>query len=364
MPLVANTELPAFERLRDEGHEVLSVERAKHQDIRELHVGLLNMMPDAALEATERQFLRLLGSSNRIVQFFVHPFTVRGVTRDGAVNDHVKRFYKTFEQIKSDGLDALVITGANPMESDITRETFWEGLLEVMAWAGKHVCSTYCSCLASHAAFKVYHGIERTPYREKLWGVYSHRVVHRNHPLVSGINTRFETPHSRWNDVPPAKVEAAGMKVLAESKEAGVLAAVSPDQFRFLYFQGHPEYDANSLLKEYKREVMRFVEGEREDYPPFPENYIRGEAASLLNEYKKKVVAAENRGGSPPPFPEAEAERYVDNTWTDTGKAVFNNWLGLVYQLTDRDRRVPYMKGVDPDDPLGLAGKKANTSVA
>jgi homoserine O-succinyltransferase len=364
MPLVAHIKLPTFERLRDEGQEVPSVDRARHQDIRELHVGLLNMMPDAALEATERQFLRLLGSSNRIAQFFVHPFTLRGVPREAAAKDHVERYYRSFDQIRSEGLDALVITGANPVESDITRESFWNGLVEVMSWAREHVCSTYCSCLATHAAFKVYHGIERTPYREKLWGVYMHRVAHGRHPLVAGINTRFETPHSRWNDVPPNQIEAAGMKVLIESEQAGALAAVSPDQFRFFYFQGHPEYDGNSLLKEYKREVLRFVAKEREEYPPFPENYIRPEAAALLNEYKGKVVAAADRGASPPPFPEAEAEGYVDNTWTDTGKAVFNNWLGLVYQLTDRNRKIPYMAGVDPNDPLGLADKMTNSSVA
>lgn len=358
MPLVAHTNLPTFARLREEGHDVLSVDRARHQDIRELHVGLLNMMPDAALEATERQFLRLLGSSNRIAQFFVHPFTVTGVTREGVLKDHVERYYETFEQIRSDGLDALVITGANPVEAEISRETFWEGLVEVMSWARENVCSTYCSCLATHAAFKVYHGIERTPYEEKLWGVYTHRVVHRRHPLVAGINTRFETPHSRWNDVPPAQIEAAGMKVLVESDEAGALAAVSPDQFRFLYFQGHPEYDGNSLLKEYKREVMRFLAREREDYPPFPENYIFPGAAKLLERYKDEVLAAVGRGASPPPFPEAEAECHVDNTWTDTGKAMFNNWLGLVYQLTDRDRKIPFMKGVDPSDPLGLGESK------
>lgn len=364
MPLVAHTALPTFDRLREEGFDVLSEHRARHQDIRELHVGLLNMMPDAALEATERQYLRLLGSSNRIAQFYVHPFSVRGVARQGAAREHVKRYYKSFEQIRSEGLDALVITGANPVESDITRETFWNGLVEVMSWARERVCSTYCSCLATHAAFKVYHGIERTPFRKKLWGVYMHRVTHRNHPLVAGINTRFETPHSRWNDVPAAQIESAGMKVLVASEEAGVLGAVSPDQFRFLYFQGHPEYDANSLLKEYKREVMRFVNREREDYPPFPENYITPGAAALLDEHKDEVVAAVNRGSAAPPFPEAEAERYVDNTWTDTGKAVFNNWLGLVYQLTDRDRNTPYMAGVDPNDPLGLADLKANSSVA
>lgn len=364
MPLVAHTELPAFERLRADGHEILSADRAQHQDIRELHVGLLNMMPDTALEATERQFLRLLGSSNRIAQFYVHPFTVEGVPREGHAKDHVKRYYKSLKQVQAEGLDALVITGANPVESDITRETFWPGLLDTMDWAWNSVCSTYCSCLATHAAFKVYHGIERTLLPVKQWGVYSHQVVYREHPLVSNINTRFDTPHSRLNDVPGAQIESAGMKVLVESKECGVLAAVSPDQFRFVYFQGHPEYDGNSLLKEYKREVNRFVEGDRDDFPPFPENYFNRDATAILEHHETRVRDAVTLGNAAPEFPETELEAFVENTWSDTGKAIFNNWLGLVYQLTNRDRTLPFMPGIDKDDPLGLGKKSRDSSAA
>lgn len=364
MPLVAHFALPTFERLRAEGHEVLGIGRAKHQDIRELHVGLLNMMPDTALEATERQFLRLLGSSNRIAQFYVHPFTLEGVVREGHARAHVDRFYKSFDQIRSEGLDALVITGANPVEPDITRETFWNGLLEVMNWALENVCSTYCSCLATHAALKVYHGIERTPLPQKQWGVYPHRVTYRVHPLVSNINTRFDAPHSRGNDIPSEQMKSAGIKVLVESRDCGVLAAVSPDQFRFVYFQGHPEYDGNSLLKEYKREVTRFIAGEREDYPPFPDNYFDEKAAGILDKYKSEVCRAVDSGNTPAEFPEAELEERVDNTWSDTGKAMFNNWLGLVYQLTDSDRRVPFMRGIDPKDPLGLAAGNRGSSAA
>lgn len=364
MPLVAHFALPTFDRLRAEGHEVLSIDRAQHQDIRELHVGLLNMMPDSALEATERQFLRLLGSSNRIAQFYVHPFTLEGVAREGRARTHVERFYKTFDQIRSEGVDALVITGANPVEPDITEETFWDGLLEVMDWATENVCSTYCSCLATHAALKVYHGIERTPLPKKQWGVYSHRVAYRSHPLVSNVNTRFDAPHSRWNDIPADQMESAGIKVLVESRDCGVLAAVSPDQFRFVYFQGHPEYDGNSLLKEYKREVARFIAGEREDYPPFPDNYFDGEAAGILDRYESEVRRAMDSGNPPAEFPEHELEEHVDNTWSDTGKAMFNNWLGLIYQITDSDRRVPFMQGIDPKDPLGLAAADRGSSAA
>jgi len=354
MPLVAHSKLPTFERLRGEGEEILSVERALHQDIRELHVGLLNMMPDAALEATERQFMRLLGSCNRIAQFYVHPFTIEGVERRGPAHEHVLRYYEDFSALRGEGLDALIITGANVTEPKITREAFWEPLVEVMDWAREHVCSTYMSCLASHAAFKRYHDIDRTHLAQKRWGVYSHRVVDDSHPLVSDINTRFDTPHSRFNDVPREQLEAADIQVLVHSAEGGVLGAVSPDRLRFVYFQGHPEYDRRSLLKEYKREIARFFGGEREDYPPYPEHHFPPEAKRLLEPYREAVVAAAAARRPAPAFPEDEMLALLDNTWSDTGKAIFNNWLGLVYQLTHLERGRPFMPGIDPDDPLGL----------
>lgn len=354
MPLVAHSGLPAFERLHREGQEILPVERALHQDIRELHLGLLNMMPDAALQATERQFLRLVGSCNRIVQFYVHLFTVPGIERRGAAKEHMRSYYEDFGRLQREGLDALIITGANVTEPDITRETFWEPLAEVMDWAAESVCSTYMSCLASHAAFKRYHGIDRTHLPRKLWGVYRHRVVDPVHPLVNDINTSFETPHSRFNDVPREALERGGVRVLVAGPEPGVLGATSPDGFRFVYFQGHPEYDANSLLKEYKREIGRFIRGEREDYPPYPEHYFVPEATRLLGPYREAVLDALANREAPPEFPEGALIPYLENTWTDTGKAIFNNWLGLVYQLTHMDRRQPFMPGVDSEDPLGL----------
>jgi homoserine O-succinyltransferase len=359
MPLVAHSLLPSFSRLRETGLEVLDAERAIHQDMRELHIGLLNMMPDAALEATERQFIRLIGSCNRIAQFYVHPFTIEGVDREGTAREHVGRYYEDFHALQLEGLDALIITGANVTEADITRERFWGPMTEVMDWARHNVTSTLCSCLASHGAFMHYHGILRTHLQQKLWGVYSHRVVDDTHPLVSNINTRFDTCHSRFNDVPREQMEDAGLKVLIAGEEPGVLLAVSPDGLRFAYFQGHPEYDIISLMKEYKREISRYLRREREDYPPFPDHYFSNEAQSLLESYKSELLAGESRGESVPEFPEGETVARLDNTWTDTGKALFNNWLGLVYQLTSRERRLPYMQGVDPDDPLGAGAGSA-----
>lgn len=354
MPLVAHTDLPTFQRLREEGEEILSPDRAARQDIREMHIGLLNMMPDAALEATERQFLRLLGACNQIVQFHVHLFTIGGLPRSSEAQQHIDRYYESFEKIKQDGLDGLIISGANVTHPRLPEEDFWLPLTEVFIWAKKNVTSVLCSCLATHALIQHCYGIERTRLPAKRWGVFAHRVLDRKHPLVAEINTRFDVPHSRFNEIFQQDMEREGLRVLAVSDQAGVHLAVSPDGFRIVFFQGHPEYDAISLLKEYKREVFRFWNGELDAYPPFPENYFNDEAIAILNDYATQIKQAKATGAMPPPFPEALIVPHLDNTWRDTAKAVFNNWLGKIYQITNQDRRLPFMTGIDPGNPLDL----------
>ena len=130
--------------------------------------------------------------------------------------------------------------------------------------------------------------------------------------------------------------------------------AVSEDQFRVVFFQGHPEYDTISLLKEYKREVMRYYHHEREDYPPFPEGYFTLQTEAILDEHKDQVMAARSSRKAMPAFPEALISGTLHNTWHDTAEAVMNNWIGKVYQLTHQQRHLPFMTGIDPDNPLGL----------
>ena len=357
MPLVAHSDLPTFKRLNSPAQEVLTLDRALSQEIRELHIGFLNLMPDAALEATERQFMRLVGSCNRIAQFYVHPFTVSGVPRAAKAKQHVERYYEDFDQLRETGLDALIVTGANPALPELSDEPFWPAMIEVIDWAKEHVCSTLCSCLTTHAVLQQYYDTRRVKLPQKRWGVYPHRVIAPGHPLLSHVNTRFDAPHSHVYDLSRRQVEDAGMHVLVESEEAGVYLAVSQDQFRFIFFQGHPEYEIHSLLKEYKREVNRVGTGVREDYPPQPEHYFPASAQPLLATHREAVLAARSNGEPAPEFPEQQLLRQVDNTWSDTGSAMFNNWLGLVYQLTHRDRKQLFMPGVDPRDPLGVLGK-------
>ncbi len=354
MPLVAHTPLPTLDLLKQQGEEVLELGQALHQDIRELHIGFLNLMPNASFQATERQFLRLVGSSNQIVQYYIYLFTIDGVERNDATQNYIDKYYTTFDKVRSAGLDSLIITGTNPANPTLEQEPFWEPLGEVVDWATQNVTSVLCSCLAVHAIVKHLHSIERKPLEKKRWGVYSHRITNARHPLLRNINTRFDVPHSRNNDVSPEQLQAAGFKILVHGAESGVHMAVSPDMFRIVYLQGHPEYDRISLLKEYKREVNRFVIGDRDTYPESPENYFNTEVEAIIKSYKQVIIEARTKNKPQPAFPEDEIEPLLDNTWRDTGKSIFDNWLGLVYQLTNVDRHLPFTEGIDPDDPLKI----------
>ncbi len=354
MPLVANSDLPAFKRLEIEGETIIQLNKAEHQDIRELHIGLLNMMPDSALAATERQFFRLVGESNQIAQFYMHPFTLPELPRGEAGLAHVERYYESFEKIKEKGLDALIITGANVTQPDLAMEPFWEPLKEVVDWAYNNVTSTLCSCLATHAVMQQRYGQKRTNLGFKRWGVYPHYLMEREHPLVAGVNTRFDVPHSRFNNITREQFEERGLKVLVESEAAGVHLAVSEDLFRIVFFQGHPEYDIISLLKEYKREINLFIEGKRADYPPMPENYFTRQVAAILEEHHAQVLDTMDKGTEAPELPEVLITQQLDNTWHDTAEAVLNNWIGTVYQITNMDRNKPFQDHISPDDPLGM----------
>jgi len=352
MPLVAHNSLPTFDVLKNDGHTVLSLDRAQHQDIRELHIGFLNMMPDAALTATERQFIHLVGSANPIAQFYVYPFSLAALNRGERAEKHIRQHYFQFDELAEKGLDALIITGANVTEPTLVNEPFWEPLMDIVCWAESNVASVFCSCLATHALLKHYYHIDRQHLPQKQWGVYSHKSLRPDHPILRDVNTRFDAPHSRYNDISREKFESAGCSVLAQSEEVGVHLAVSPDQFRVVYFQGHPEYGAISLLKEFKREARRYLEGERDKLPRVPENFFTTEGEDIANAYIETIARAAK--GAAPDFPEAKLTPHCDNTWGDTGKAIVNNWLGLVYQLTNLDRKQQFMPGVDPDDPLQL----------
>ncbi|MBF0265819.1 MAG: homoserine O-succinyltransferase [Gammaproteobacteria bacterium] len=353
MPIVAHNQLPAFNRLQQEGIKILQPGVALHQDIRELHIGLLNMMPDAAISATERQFFRLIGESNPIAQFFVHPFTLDSLPRSEKAKQHIDTYYETFEEIRAQGLDGLIVTGANVEGNELSNQDFWEPLIEVFNWAHENVCSTLCSCLATHAVMEFRYKQQRFPNKNKIWGVYPHKIL-ESHPLVRGVNTRFDVPHSRWNSISEDQFKSANLRILAKSNADEIHLATSEDGLRTVFFQGHPEYDNISLLKEYKREVMLFIQGKREDYPPFPDNYFNQFEQAIFREYRYLTEKALEANEQAPDFPEHIIIRRLNNTWHDTADEIVSNWMGLIYQVTHKDRNKMFMDHIDPENPLGL----------
>ncbi len=350
MPIVKNSSLPAFTRLLKEGHPVLETDRANTQDIRALHIGFCNLMPDAALEATERQWFRLIGESNRVAQIYIHPFTLPVFDRGEEATKHIDTFYEDFEKIKKMGLDGLIVTGANeetnPHVSDVST---WKPLKELLEWSYDNVTSTICSCLASHALMTYYHDQKPSWRDTKKWGVFSHYVTNRDHPLMRGMNTKFDAPHSRFSQINKDQFEKAGMQILAEGHNENIHIAVSKDGFRQVCLQGHPEYDMFSLLKEYKRDVSWYQSGQSDEYPPFPENYFGPKAQKILEDVKAKILNGEN-----PDFPESDIEPLLENTWADSARSFIASWMGHVYQTTHVDRNKQFMDGIDPDNPLGI----------
>ncbi len=345
MPLIAHNKLPSFEKLIAEGRTVLTPQRAGSQDIREMHIGLLNMMPDAALEATERQFFRLVGESNKIAQFYMHPFSLPEIERSAEAKAHIDKYYEPFEKLQEDGLDALIITGANVDAPNLEDNAFWEPLQRVMDWSWNNVTSTITACLATHAVMQFKYNQRRIALPQKQVGIYKSRVRQREHPLVEGMNTVFDVPHSRNNDVSWEQFEQAGMRILVNSFEGGVHMATSADGFRLICFQGHQEYDTVSILKEYRRDLGLYNTGKTAQPPNLPEHYFTSEALEMIEDYRHKPQSE---------LPEELIAPHIENTWRDSARAIIGNWIGQVYQTTNMDRRKHFMDGINPDNPLEL----------
>ena len=331
MPLLRDRELDAWDRLQGEEFDIVSPRQVDNLNFPEVHIGFLNMMPDRAFRATERQFLRLLATGADECLIHIHPFAVSGQNRNTDARRYIDRFYDSFPDVQSVGLDGLVLTGANPGESDIRAEDFWPEFEEVIFWADKSVPTVMCSCLASHAVIDLFHGIHRIRCApDKRWGVYSHHIVKSDHPLVAGMANSFDTPRSHVFEMTATQLESAGIEILAFSQDADFDIAVSSDGFKWIYLQGHPEYDAVSLLKEFHREVARFTNGERPDYPQYPLNYLNDEAKQRLGRYRSDLLEALDNSVELPRFPESEILPSIANTWRDNGKILYRNWIRLI----------------------------------
>ena len=251
MPIRVQSDLPAAEILENENIFVMDENRAMHQDIRPLKVAILNLMP--IKQDTELQLLRAL--SNTPLQIDVTFVMASGHVSLNTSASHLNKFYVTFDQIKDNKYDGLIITGA-PLENITFEEVdYWEEMCEIMDWAENNVTSTLHICWAAQAGFYHYYGIQKRQLSEKLFGIYEHKVHNRKEPLVRGFDDVFLAPHSRHTETPSSEIHACReLTILAESEAAGVFLAIA-EGGKKVFLNGHPEYDRYTLDKEYHRDL-------------------------------------------------------------------------------------------------------------
>ncbi len=302
MPVNIPDSLPAKALLEAENVFVMGESRAMTQDIRPLKILILNLMPLKIV--TESHLLRVL--SNSPLQVEVELLMTSTHAHRHTPQKHLIAFYKTFETIKKEYFDGMIITGAPVELIDFEQVTYWEELCEIMEWSKKHVTSTFHICWGAQAALYYHYGIKKHELSRKLFGIFPHKVLSPREPLLRGFDDVFHVPHSRYTEVKKQDIESiSGLITLSESEEAGLYLIISEDR-RQIFVTGHPEYDANTLGEEYRRDINKGIEID------VPENYY--------------------------PNNNPEAEPMV--SWRSHAHLLYSNWLNYyVYQST------PYVLG-------------------
>ena len=253
MPIKIPDALPATEVLKNENIFVMTEHRAMHQDIRPLHVLLLNLMPTKI--ATETQILRKL--SNTPLQIEVELLQTASHTAKNVSEQHLESFYTTFDQIKDRRYDGMIITGAPVEKIDFEQVDYWPELCEIMDFSETNVYSTLHVCWGAQAGLYYHYGIRKQLLNEKMFGVFEHRVTRPSNPLVRGFDEVFYAPHSRHTGISREDVlNCKALRILAESDEAGPFL-MSTENGRQIFVTGHPEYDKYTLDAEYKRDVAK-----------------------------------------------------------------------------------------------------------
>ena len=300
MPIRIPDALPATAALESENIFVMTEFRALHQDIRPLRVLILNLMPTKI--ATETQIMRKL--SNTPLQIEVELLRTRSHEAKHVSAAHLETFYRTFDEVRDEHFDGLIITGAPVEQLDFQDVDYWDELVEIMNWSSTNVHSTLHICWGAQAGLYHHYGIDKHVLPAKLSGVYEHRLVKPSSPLVRGLDDRFFAVHSRYTGVDEAAVRAnRELEVIATSDTAGLYIVKSTDSRRFFVF-GHPEYDADTLRLEYERDVAAGIS------PQVPVNY----------------------------FPDDDPSREPLCTWRGQAQLLYTNWLNYyVYQTTPYD---------------------------
>jgi homoserine O-succinyltransferase/O-acetyltransferase len=288
-----------------------------------LTIGLINNMPDSALQATERQFKGLLkaAAGARIVD--LRYFSLPSVKRSWAAQSRIERFYTNIADLDRLHLDGLIVTGMEPIAAFLSEEPYWQEFTELVDWANANTRSTIWSCLAAHAAVLHLDGIERHRLGEKCSGVFDCSKA-ADDWLTRDIRSPLKVSHSRLNGLNGSDLTARGYRVLTESREAGVDIFAKELRSHFIFFQGHPEYDAMSLQREYRRDISRFLTGERDTYPAIPSGYFDGETEHKLTSFQERARIERN------PALIAELPLLALRPDIATGaavKVIFRNWL-------------------------------------
>ncbi len=294
-----------------------------------VNLALINNMPDAALEDTELQFFELLDIASGDMPVVLKLYSLTGVPRTDRGQRHLNEFYFRLDELWNNQFDGIIVTGTEPRQPDLQQEPYWPALTSVLDWAERNTFSTVLSCLAAHAGVLHSDGIARHRMSDKQFGVFDFTKT-AAHQLIAGTEqVRF--PHSRWNELKAEALIACGYTVLTQSAEGGVDTFVKKKkQSLFVHFQGHPEYGAQTLLKEYRRDIRRFLHGERESYPAMPKGYFDPTAAAVLSEFQKTALG-DPRDEQLALFPET-ITKTVQSTWHSPATGIYRNWLQYVRQ--------------------------------
>ncbi|MDD6434724.1 MAG: homoserine O-succinyltransferase [Ruminococcus bromii] len=300
MPIKVQSNLPAIKVLESENIFVMPDDIALRQDIRPLKILILNLMPTKI--ATETQLLRLLGNSP--LQVDIELLQMASHTSKNTSPHHLTTFYKTFNQIKNETFDGLIITGAPVEHLEFEEVDYWDELCEIMEWSKHNVYSTFHICWGAQAGLYYHYGIKKYRLDKKLSGIYSHKVLNPNHPLMRGFDDTFELPQSRYTGVHKADVRKCPyLEILSISDMAGVSVVVNKTG-RQVYVTGHAEYDRETLANEYFRDKNKGLN------PDIPYNY----------------------------FPQDDVSKTPPMVWRSNATLLYTNWLNyFVYQATPYD---------------------------
>ena len=306
-------------------------------------IGLINNMPDAVVEATERQFTDLLRAATPNSVVFLKLFAIPEMPRADAMRRELAERYRDISELWDTPLDGLIVTGTEPRAKNLKDEPYWETLSKVVDWAKDHTASTIWSCLAAHAAVLHADGIERRALKEKRFGVFDCRLT-AEHPMTEHFPDPLWVPHSRYNDLPDRALTSCGYKILTRSAVAGVDTFAKQDGSFFLFFQGHPEYDADTLLREYRRDAARFLSRERERYPAMPLGYFNAEAAALAELFRSRALG-ERKPELIAEFPKGALEAGLQCPWRPAAIGIYEKWTAYLLARKAERRTPPVAMG-------------------